>query len=252
MAIRKGIYLFLILAIIFSSAGCYRTVTINELTNDYTGLLGSKSLGDISLEKANKIRLSLCGITPNSSGTPTRSYFSDDIIFAAGGTSYYFSRGLTDNSSLSLNFGQTGSHGKANSGYTAGLAFKKGLRADSDGYYWMVARVGYDYLKESLNSFYVEEGFRVENIELHQGTLEIILSQQNGRFKPFFSQQLGLASFSYQGGQSGSIVPSFNELLMTAVGIEITWDDWGIILASKFKTSSSGPCYTGLGAYKNL
>lgn len=236
---------------ILISQGCYQTLNIGEMAGEYTSLLGSKSIQDLSIEKINKVRLSFNTLTPNNS-SDIISYNDSNVHFKAGASNLLYSRALTQNSSLSFNLGQTGFSPNCNRGFTAGMAYKRGLQMDEEGNYWLVARVGYDYLQESLSNFRVEEGYKVDNVQLHEGTLEIALSRKMGLFKPFLTQQMGLAYFTYSGGQSGNYVPPLKDLLMTGLGVEMTFDEWGITLATKMKTSSSSSYFTSLGFYKNF
>jgi hypothetical protein len=221
----------------FLASGCNRTLSVNGLAKEYSALLSSKSLADLSLSNIDKVKISIYNLP--SSGLPIQSYNDKNEnpnTFDITERGLFYSRPLKDNSmNLSYNLGLSG--WGMSSGWTGGFALKKGLFSDKNGNYWLVGRAAYDYLYEVLGGNYnVTDGFRIDKVELHQGTLEIVLSPKVWFFKPFISQQIGISNFYYKGEQSGVISPSFNDNLFTSIGVEINLKDSGIILGIKSRT----------------
>ncbi len=222
----KCFVLLTVFILIISISGC-RQSSVSELSQDYSSLLSAKSLADLSLSKINKIKL---------------SYFSAEKLVLSspvlGANSIFFSQAIDTNSGYSINLGvpQKG----LIKGITAGIAYKKGISEDDNGHYYFTARLGYDYLSDTLDNYLVAEGYTINKVEVHQGTLTLTLSPKLGWFKPFISQQTGISTFNYKGQQSGTINLSLEDLFLTSAGIEIEFENWGAMLALTEGATTTG------------
>jgi hypothetical protein len=227
---KKIIAVFMCVFVLFA-AGCNRTVSIKQLADEYNLLVASKSLSDFSLLKIDRIKLIPYGVGvgqwPIESVNDVTSWPSSSTqTFSITSSGMFLLKKIDPNSDFSLNLGLSGKG--ISSGFTAGAAYKKGLVANQKGHYWLIGRVGYDFLSENIKIFFVTDGFNVENINLHQGTLEIILSPKIWLLKPFVSHQLALSNFSYKGERSENII---NLFLLQGYGIEFNLDPWSFSVA---------------------
>lgn len=191
------------MAALFSSSAspqvsCQNPVSMKQLETEYQHLVSAGDLSDFYIGKVNDIELSFKTANSGQDYDSTQGTGSQIKIYS---NMLHISKTLTPSAAVSFKVGSTGL--AANQGSIFGVALKKGLFLDENGYYILVGRVGLDSLSEKINNFYVTDGFKIENVSLNAGTLQLTLSKKFGGFTPFLTGQAFFCSFSYSGGRSG-------------------------------------------------